>query len=365
MAGGNSASGSGQLYYETPVLNIMGREYSTFVDFQKTLSQLGYNSGNVLIRLAYKTTDQTLYEAMDQIGQFFKEVEEEKEMKQAPAATEDTKQPEPTGTDATSDTPMTDAQPEPSKNPEPQASVPDSQEPQSSTTGPEHSDRPGEKDPYRPVNVFLAPSGTTPAAALAPVSETDFTPSIAHAQMHQTRLQEHSRNKRLLSDKELEERAAAQAAKFAAVKSVLIKVRFPDNTSSEWEAGPAETGRFLYQAVRHVMANSDQAFRLVLPGAKTVIQDEDGPKHSLIKGYKLSGRVLVNLVWDDSVKPDVRKQPFLKSSVARQGQAVKVPEVPKGEQEDASPLPAPEPKKEKSDDGGGKKMPKWFKLGKK
>lgn len=363
----DGGGGSGQLYYETPVLNVMGREFSTFVDFQRTLSQLGYNSGNVLMRLAYKTTDQTLYEAMEQIGQFFKEVEEEGKPEQAPKKDEEL---QPKSADPVPDTPMEDAQPEPSHDSEPQASASTSQEPQASTCGAEEAgngDAPGEKDPFKPVNVFLAPSATTPAAALLPRSETDFTPTIAHAQLHQARLQENSKNKRLLSDRELEGKAAAEEAKIAAVKSVLVKVRFPDNTSSEWEVSPAETGGFLYQAVRHVMTSSDQPFRLVLPGGKTVIRDDDSAKNSLIKAYKLSGRVLVNLVWDDSVKPDVRKQPFLKSSVARQGQAVKVPDVPKVENDKTSTLPAPGPKKEEKSggDGVGKKIPKWFKLGKK
>ena len=55
-----ASSGGGHLYYEAPVLNIVGREFTSFVDLQKTLSQLGYNSGSVLMRLTYRRTDQTL-----------------------------------------------------------------------------------------------------------------------------------------------------------------------------------------------------------------------------------------------------------------------------------------------------------------
>ncbi|KFH45808.1 Tether containing UBX domain for-like protein [Hapsidospora chrysogenum ATCC 11550] len=366
---GAAGTGSGQLYYETPVLNIMGREFSTFTDFQKTLSQLGYNSGNVLIRLSYKTTTQTLYEAMEQIGQFFKEAEEVRtEPAEAPAGD---KQPEPTPAEPSPDTAMTDLQPEPPEEPRPQDAPSASQEPGSSTAASEtvaNGDVPGEGDPYKPVNVFLAPSGTTPAAALAPVSETDFEPTAAHAQLHQARLQEYSKNKRLLSDKELEEKAAAEEAKIAAVKSVLVRVRFPDNTSSEWEVGPSETGGFLYEAVRHVMASPGQPFRLALPVGRTVIKDDSGPTHNLIKGYKLSGRVLVNLLWDDSVPADVRKRPFLKANIASQGQAVKVPDVPKDAGEDTNEPPPQQPKKDDKSGGGGgggKKMPKWLKLGKK
>lgn len=349
----------------------MGRELASFADFQRTLSQMGYNSGSVLIRLTYKTTEQTLYEAMEEISQAFKDAQApdaETKGELAQAADPASKP------SASEDTPMVDAQPEsvPS-NAQPEPPTAGTAEESKSTDQPAQTDGgpafngPSDADPFKPVNVFLAPSGTTPAAALAPVAETDFTPTVAHAQLHQQRLQDNSRNKRLLSDKELEEKAAAEEAKIAAVKSVLVRVRFPDNTSSEWQVGPAQTGAFLYEAVRHVMAHKGQAFHLVLPGGKTVIKDDDSPRHSLIKGYKLAGRVLVNFVWEDSVSADVKKQPFLNSSVAQQGQKVQVPEVPQATEEEEEHVAAPpEPKKEKrSEDGGGKKIPKWLKLGKK
>jgi tether containing UBX domain for GLUT4 len=369
---GDGKTGGGQLLYETPVLNIMGRELASFPDFQKTLSQMGYNSGSVLIRLSYKTTGQTLYEAMEQIGHYFKQ-EDKEEPNQS--KTEDKRQ-EVEEQPPDRDTVMADAPAEAGGEPgasQPDTAVHQAQEPTVSS-GEAHTvvDKAESKasvdDPYQPLNVFLAPTGTAPAAALAPVNEADYTPTVAHAQLHQTRLLENSRNKRLLSDKELEEKAAAEEAKIAAVKSVLIKIRFPDNTSSEWQVGPDETGSFLYEAVRHVMADREQPFHLVLPGNKTVIKDEDSPRHSLVKAYKLSGRVLLNLVWDDSVKPDVRKKPFLKSNVARQGQSIKVPDIPQPSGEEESPAAAPKPPKEEkgSGDGIGKKLPKWFKgLGKK
>ncbi|KND86146.1 Tether containing UBX domain for GLUT4 [Tolypocladium ophioglossoides CBS 100239] len=372
------ASGSGQLYYETPVLNIMGRELSTFADFQKTLSQLGHNSGSVLIRLSYRRTDRTLFEAMEQISQFFKEAEEQdREVAGSPVD----KKPDNKATEQPQDTAMTDTAPQPP--PEPSNTPNDIQQPPSqedqitnSTTATQPPQEPSPnaeqstaKDPYLPVNVFLAPTGSVPAAALAPPDEADFTPTLAHAQLHQARLQDSSRNRRLPSDKELEDRVAAERARVAAIKSVLVKVRFPDNTSSDWHVGPAETGGFLYEAVRHVMASPQHPFHLVLPGGKTVVQDNASPRHALIKAYKLAGRVLMNLVWDDGVPANVRKQPFLKANVAQQGQAVRLPDVPKSV-DDGGPAPAPaqqQPRAERSDgggEGGAKKIPKWFKFGK-
>ncbi|UNI15151.1 hypothetical protein JDV02_001714 [Purpureocillium takamizusanense] len=382
---GAVTSGSGQLYYEMPVLNIMGRELATFHDFQKTLSQLGHNSGNVLVRLSYRKTDQTLFEAMEQISQFFKHTEEQGKKEEGAAAASAAKvESQQESHEQREDTLMANAAAQPpASTTEPQVPPPQQQQQQppdsSTTTGQStpqdstpSSDASHSKDPYQPVSVFLAPSGNVPAAALhASESESDFTPSIAHAQLHQARLQESSRNKRLLSDKELEDRAAAEEARLTAIKSVLVKVRFPDNTSSDWQVGPRETGAFLYEAVRHVMADAQYPFHLVLPGGKTVIQDDVGPKHTLIKGYKLSGRVLINLVWDDAVPPQVRKQPFLKTAVARQGRTVKIPEVPKavddGKAAHAQQQLGKVEKGEGSGEGGagGKKMPKWFKFGKK
>ncbi|KAM3562307.1 hypothetical protein MY1884_001905 [Beauveria asiatica] len=344
-------SGAGQLYYETPILNIMGRDYTTFQDFQKTLAQLGHNSGSVLIRLTFKTTDQTLFEAMEQIGHFFKETREEPSVPAAqpetPATAEEA-QPAPVP-----DTTMTGAPPAAQEKPEiVPAAAP--------VSGPL----------FEPVSVYLAPSNSTPAAALAPAEESDFTPTIAHAKLHQSKLQQKARNKRLLSDKELEEQAADQQARVASIKSVLVKVRFPDNTSSDWQVDHTATGAFLHSAVRHVMADPTLPFRLVLPGSsgKDVIKDDAGPKYTLIAGYKLQGRVLVNLVWNDEVPVAKRNLPFLTANVAKQGQEIKLPEMPNYEAKE--PVPAPKTDvsvegKKGSGDGKGSKVPKWLKLGKK
>lgn len=367
----NTTSGSGQLYYETPVLNIMGREFSTFQEFQKSLAQLGHNSGNVLIRLAYKKTEKTLFEAMEEISAFFKDGEEEDGVEKK--ADEGTVQ-EKKDNQQQEDTAMTDAPTVPVAIPE---SSPQSR-PVNSTTSeeqetPKDSERstasssPTPQDPYQPVNVFLAPTGPSQATTLPTPDETDFTPTIAQAQLHQAMLLQSSRNKRLPSDKELADKAAAEEARIAAIKSVLIKVRFPDNTSSEWKVGPNETGAFLYEAIRHVMADATQKFHLLLPDVREVIKDNSGPAHNLVKGYKLAGRVLVTLVWEDSVPASVRKQPFLKDNIAKQGQSIKVPDLSRVEGEpEAGPVKAEPKKEERRDKGDGvKKMPKWLKLGKK
>ena len=366
------ASGSGQLYYETPVLNIMNRELSTFVDFQKTLSQLGYNSGSVLIRLSYRKTDKVFHEAVEEIRTYFQEDDKQHDDTPQSSAAQEERAVEAPATDAGGDTPMSDTQPEHTEAAakDPQAPVPS--EPAQSATEPsvarENGAPPVSDDPYTPAHVFLAPTSSTPSAALAPYSEPDTAPSIAQAQQHQHRLQESSKNKRLLSDKELAEKAAAEEAKMASITSILVRVRFPDNTTTEWAVTPEKTGAFLYEAVRRVMVHRDQPFRLVIPpGIKQVIKDDDNQKNSLIKAYKLRGATLVNFMWDDSVPTEIRKQqPFLQDAVAKQGEAVKIPDVPQvPDEEPSAPAAVAEPKKEDKKGLGGLKKPKWMQLGKK
>ena len=364
----SGGTGAGQLYYETPVLNLMGREISTLTDFQKTLSQLGYNSGSVLMRLSFKRTDQTLFDAMEEIGTYFKDDGVKKnETEKATAQETSTIIKDPPHDAPTAE--VTTTQPTNDIKPEEATSISPREQGQLETEVPNDAmdiDM-TPSDPLKPLNVFLAPTSETPVAAQMPRNDSDYTPTVAHAQLHQARLLESSRNKRLLSDRELEEKAAAEEAKVAAVKVVIVKVRFPDNTSSDWQVGPSETGSFLYKAVRHVMADNEQPFKLLLPGGKAVIQDADGPSHTLIRGYKMAGKILINLVWDDAVPSQVRKQPFLKGSIAQQGQAVKVQEVPdaKDEPGEAAPVVKKPEKEDKGEGGVGKKIPKWLKLGKK
>jgi tether containing UBX domain for GLUT4 len=221
-------------------------------------------------------------------------------------------------------------------------------------------------NPLEPVSVFSAPSGTTPVAALRQDSDSAFTPTLAHAQLHQARLLAGAQNKRLKSDAELEADAAAEAARLAAVRSVQVKVRFPDGTSAQWRFGPDDTGAMLYRAVRGVMAHETQPFKMVIPGAGAgTIRDGDGPKDTLVRGHGLRGGVLISLVWDDGASKAARTQPFLKEDVARLAKEVVVPETPRSEPEDDKAAAPPVAKKEKGEggvEGMAKKLPKWLKL---
>ncbi|KAI1178731.1 GLUT4 regulating protein TUG-domain-containing protein [Nemania sp. FL0916] len=362
LTSNGTQAGSGQLYYEIPNVIVEKRTLSTFVDFQKTLSQLGYNSGGVLMRLSFQKTDRPLSEAMREIEEYFKSDEPETAGQQTERAS---------AGGAPTNTSESSAAPSEAHPPAPEVSAPTgtasepltTQEPLATpdTTGVGENISPG----HRPVTIFSAPTSSTPIAALRSDAEEDFAPDISHAKAHQKLLKSLGENKRLPSDREIEEKAAAEEARVAAIRSIKIKVRFPDNFSAEWTFGPEDTGASLYSEVRGIMANNSTPFRLLLPGARTTIKDDASSK--LIKDYRLSANTLVNFTWDDSVPADIRQQPFLKSSAAGQAQEVVVPEVPEIEMksgEQSAPVQAPAPRKD--GDSSGFKKPKWLKgLGKK
>ncbi|CAJ2501697.1 Uu.00g045500.m01.CDS01 [Anthostomella pinea] len=366
-----AGTGSGQLYYETPNVQLENRTLATFNDFQKTLSQLGYNSGGVLMRLSFEKTGQTLADAMTEMGQHFKM----EEMENAPGQTgESASIEEPANTtdpSAMDSLPIDTAHGVAASGPVTGAGADDvtvTGQPDTAATG----DAMDVDEPVtsggRPVTIFSAPTSSTPAASLRSDSEEAFMPDISHAKAHQRLLKSLGENKRLPSDQELQERAAAEAAKVAAVKLFKVKVRFPDNTSAEWSFGPDDTGATLYAEVRNLMANDTAPFRLALPPGKVTIKDDSSDASKLVQGYRLSANTLVNFLWEDAVPADVRQQPFLKGSLNDRAREVVVPEVREVDVKDEAgpsiPTSAPKPRNEGS--GSGVKKPKWLKgLGKK
>ena len=347
---------SGQLYFEAPVVNIMGREYTSMEDLQKTLSQCGINSGSIVLRVSFRDTDKTLYEAMQDIAQYLKEVEPNQPKPQAgqpsaPAAGSAPAIEEPIDdlTLAAGPKPVKEstlAEPElqvgsaevakaaapaaPAPEPVPKTdpmdivdevvTAPPVPSTETTTTTSEPS------DPLAPTGVFNAPSSTTPLAARVQVDDSVYEPTIAHAQLRQQQLLQRAQNQRLKSDAELAADKAEEAARLAKITQVDIKVRFPDQTSAQWTVSPEHTGAFLCQAVKGVMAHPDQPFRLILPGTHPIVAVQDGKKR-LVADYKLRGRALLNLVWEDAASEEARKSPFLKSSVASRAQEVVVPDV--------------------------------------
>ncbi|KAK3383202.1 GLUT4 regulating protein TUG-domain-containing protein [Lasiosphaeria ovina] len=378
-------SGSGQLYYEAPVVNILGKEYSALEDLQKTLSQCGINSGSIVLRVAFRNSDKTLYEAMEEISGYLKDVapvETEKQEETTAPALSVSEGPKPGGALAR---PMT----QPEAAPAPEATSTEETKPKTTTTAtepsaPVESSAPAESnvagdamdidEPSTTATavgriqldgVFSAPSSSTPIAAQIFEEESVYEPTIAHAQLRQQQLNARSQNTRLKSDAELAAAAAQEAAKLAKITTVHIKVRFPDQTSAQWVIGREETGTVFYEAVRGVMAHPNEPFKLIMSGTKTFIQEDGKP---LITNYRLKSHELLNLMWEDEASSEARNAAFLKSSVASKAQAVVVPKVPKEtEEQEGTAGPSTIPAKSEKNSGSGldgfpKKLPKWMKL---
>lgn len=375
-------AGAGRLYYQTPVIQVMGRELSSFTDLQKSLAQLGFNSGNILLRLSFRVTPEPLEEAMLKIGEYFKSFED------VGAENADAAIPGHTAvvTDANKQTPppvsppITDEAPPASTTPAPEpVSQPDL--PQPST--PETPSTPSVSS--RPVTVFRPPTSTTPQSAQAAYDENDYIPTVEHAQSHQRRLNLSSRPTRLPTDAEIAAKAAAEQERLASITEVEVKVRFPEQSQVVAKFGQQDTGKALYDFVRGCLDESIVGENFTLsffagggPGPlgaksqKTVIPDSDSA--SLIRDLGMRGRVLVNFSWDPSASLVARGSgsKLLKPELRNQAQELKVQDVPAAVEEPeetgkpgaagglgAASRGAGEGKSGARKTGG---VPKWFKM---
>ena len=207
----------------------MNRDLSSLTDLNKTLAQLGFNSGSALIRLSFRATEIPLEEAATQIAQYFITVDQENDpptTKPAPvtAKEEQSEPPEAEKPEWTQDT-EPESIPVPATEPREPSSDPPSQNPNS------------DPEPIitsstsRPLSVYRPPSSSTPLAALAQHNEADYTPTIEHAQVHQKMLNDSTRNKRLPTEAEIAAAVEAEKEKLAAIQTVEIKIRMPDQSS--------------------------------------------------------------------------------------------------------------------------------------
>lgn len=334
-------SGAGRLMYEQPCLNLMGRSLDTFSDLQKTLAQLGLNGGTVLIRLAFTATQTPLEEAMKEISNYFTSIDsvpaglgssamQEPSEPLAAAANTDVAQvrnaPQDVSTseaqqNVAEDLPIPDA---------PSAAALAEQDPTpptNLTSQPALPEDPPTTDSSNSINgisVYLPPSSNTPAAALQTDDPSVFEPTIDHAKSHQAALQQAGRNKRLLSDKELADAATAQQAQLATIHSVVVRVRYPDQSQIETTVYASETAAELYARVKETLAHADQPFELRYTGSKTHEVLPDSSTKRLVRDFGFRGKVLVTLLWGGDASVDARSGPSLKEEYRRHAKDLKV-----------------------------------------
>jgi tether containing UBX domain for GLUT4 len=381
----SETNGTGNLYYQTPVLQVMGRELVDFSDLQKSLAQLGFNRGNVLFRLSFRTTQQRFDDAVMMISQYFKDSGEENGSSSAIAGVAAVSSvpaqiPEPATTteqDITQNVAAPEASTIPSSTP---LSAPEAE-------GLAAEAQPTEAVPTlsvseRPVTVYKPPSNATPYSALESYNEQDYVPSIEHAKSHQERLNQLSHNIRLPSDKEIADKAAAEQERLAGITETEVKIRFPDQSQVVAKFKQADTGSSLYSFVQGCLHASfvNEKFSLVIFGA-TAKQPRAGPggprlaipdsdQEYLIKDLGLRGRVLVNFTWADSSPASATTTAILKPELRTQAQDIKIPSVPGIVEEEAADKKQSALGKlgmglKKEEGGSGRKgggVPKWLKL---
>lgn len=324
----NGKSGAGRLNYESPIITVMPghKEYSNLSDLQKTLTQLGFDSGSALLRLSFKNSGKPLEEAMAEISQYFKgshpsgaHAGTSAQATSVPdigndsaAGTESTTRKE--VKEDTSDTRM-EVDSTPVLEPVPVASddTPAKEEVASSTTStplPPSADTSVAKQtiiegPRK--QIYSAPVSTTPRAAQEAYNAADYVPSIDHAKSHQASLQARGRNTRLLSDKELEEQEKARLEKLTAVaeKGSVVQVRLPDSQRVEIRIDKSNTAVDLYKEVEDVIQFKDpfNLQRRADTGQQVVISRDD---KRLILDLGFRNSELVTFTWDDRASNSAR-----------------------------------------------------------
>lgn len=360
-------SGAGRLNYEQPCLNIMGRELSSFTDLQKTLAQLGYNSGSVLLRLSFKQDGTPMDEAMAQISNFFNSIlpatassqqanaassgaHADVEMTSVPDASADNAaipQEGQAGPEPSEDVVMTPAPPADefpvqtsaddvlasssiTAPPSTESQSPSLQKDGPSSSGPttEPTATSSTTQPQQPkIKVYSAPSGNTPHAALQSYNPSDFSPSIEHAHAHQAVLNRLAQNKRLQSDRELESAASTKKQTLASIKSVTIRVRFPDTMVVEADYTNQDTVADLYAKIKTMMNKPERRFELKYQGNNIKMETLDPASNArLITDLGFVGKVLVTMLWHDSVDAADRKEPVLNEEFRAQATEMSIPE---------------------------------------
>ena len=375
-------SASGRLFYETPVIQVMGRELSSFTDLQKSLAQLGFNNGSVLLRLSFRRTESLLEETIAEIDQYFKSGEDEDigGTHSAISAKTDSAPSESIPSSAPNDS-EGQLLPEVSSPSQAQPSLQQSAallsshsrkgneaqaRPDSSVLlshVPSSPDRTITSSIQRPLSVLAPSSDSTPAASRQAFNEKDYEPTIAHAKLHQARLATSSVNKRLPTDAELAVQADIQAKRNADAKDVQIKVRFPDQMQVISTFSNLDTSTTLYEFVRGLMEKENEPFSLNFSSAQ-------GPRHvpkegnvRLISDLDMAGRVLVNVAWENGASGRSREGGVLKAEFQKQAKQIEVNEVVGVEVEEQVGNTV-EGKGKQKGEGQERKgnMPRWLKL---
>jgi len=329
------SSGAGRLYYEMPSIQVMSREFGSFVDLQKTLAQIGLTSGSSLLRLSFKRTEQPLEEAMTEITQYFKASEEAQpstaEAHGAHAAAAGQMQSVPFPEKAAEiDQVAGEANPPEPGEPMEEVVLTSNQEPTASDskvpaqeTSQSSADATGSTK--RSIEVYSAPSSSAPVAATQPYNPNDYIPTVDHAKLHQSRLNSAGKNQRLPSDIEIEKQKQEKLSKLSQVEKVRVRIRLPDQTQVQDVFGREDTAADVFGFVRLVLRHPDQEFTLRYLDAKGKhVPLSSSSTQKLITGLGWTGDTLVYMTWGENVSPEIKKALALNEQYAGQATQLKV-----------------------------------------
>jgi tether containing UBX domain for GLUT4 len=187
--------------------------------------------------------------------------------------------------------------------------------------------------PVRQIAVFSAPSTTVPQAATIPHNESDYLPTIDHAKLHQSRLTDLGKNRRLPSDAEIAATQKAKVDKLSTVEKVRVRVRLPDQTQVQDIFGRAETSADVWGFVRLVLRYPEEEFVLKYLDAKgrhTPLSSDSTKR--LIQDLGWTGDTLIYLTWGENVSAQAKKEPSLNDQYMAQAAELKV-SLPQAETE--------------------------------
>lgn len=326
-----------------PVIQFMSRELGSFADLQKTLASLGVNNGSALLRLTFRSSGQPLEEAMAEISQYFKDLEEpDVATAEAHGAHADSagdfrsSVPDPGSAaipaniagsgnppetapmeDATLD--ASSAQPTtPEKRKASEALTPATEQPDAlsdnAIVGPDQ----------RPLTVYAPSASTAPQATAHAFNAADYETSVDHVRLHKAHLNEAARNKRLPSDAELAAQESARREKLAAVIDVSIRIKLPDEWMVAATFGKLETAEGLYGWVRELLRFPDQPFELRYTGPKGALVGLKEGKERLVGDLGFQGRMMVRMAWREGASAEARKSAVLQDVWRDRAEVIKV-----------------------------------------
>ncbi|KAL5428881.1 hypothetical protein PMIN04_000496 [Paraphaeosphaeria minitans] len=328
-----TGTGAGRLNYEMPVITVMPghKEHGSFVDLQKTLSQLGFDSGSASLKLGFKNSGTPLEEAMTHISQYFNSSDaapsgahsessvqvgsipdpDEGDAETATTVAGETIRPgEPDPSPMEVDQDPIDAEPSmpafdgPVQIPSSISSAPLSPppEPTPATQQPSSSALP------RNIQVFSAPTSSTPQAARQAFNEADYQPSVDQLRGLQASYKDRSKNTRLLSDKELEQQGAERQERMAAMasKGGIIRVRLPDGAFVQFSVSKTDTTATVYDFVTSCLEHKNEPFHISYRDTKGQFAQMDRTSRLLFQDMKFSSNELLTFRWDDGASTAVR-----------------------------------------------------------